>query len=418
LPPTIAALPGAVPISGENIDQMKLLTTYPLPYNNTVWDNPGSFFNFDGSLLLITHDTTVTIYDAVSGAVRMIIPVPVTLDKHKKASVSAAFVPDGKTIETIASDKSVRFWEIATGAQTRQSIVQMPDAKTGRLPDGTYVTLGDKGLINGRGQTIIPLTVHHDVMGNAYSYQTALPNIDWSALVVYGEGSVQLELWDTVSAILRANLRAHTTSIVDATFSGNGRILASLDSTGIVIIWDVLTGSALQTLKLPKPPAQLMSPYSYSMLLNRDGSAFIFIDENGTIHLVNVATGNEQATLPTSGTLSGQPRLLMSPDGSTLVLVSDSFATLYGVPTDMRPVFAAVQVTIKPISINVREKPSFASPIIAHAKGGLTIASGRDNSGQFIYLEAYGGWVNAGSVYIDSGAFDLNQLPIRDQSHD
>jgi hypothetical protein len=93
-------------------------------------------------------------------------------------------------------------------------------------------------------------------------------------------------------------------------------------------------------------------------------------------------------------------------------VIASSFVLLYGVPTEGRPVNAALPGRIRPSSINVREQPSFDAAVIAHAPKGNVIVSGRDAAGDFIYLEDYGGWVNADPTYVDLGPFDLSQLPV------
>lgn len=460
VPPAAPLLAGAAPIAPDTLDRMNLLTSYaadftPDTFGSAIYGD--ALFSPDGSMVVTAQATTLTIRDTLTWAVRTTFKVPLPSWASPGGTVmSAAFSPDGATLTTITYDSVVRFWDTIRGEQTggftlnnqysqyvSARIQYSPDGKfllltfdfdpvivvwdittgvqvstlwnaafggrnePGFLPNGKFAILTSSGL-TASDYVMIPFTITPPDTGyDAMQRTTFSP--DWGTLVLPDADMLNLDLWDTSTGQQRTSLRAHTAAVVEVVFSGDGHTLASRDSDNTVYVWDVFIGAQKAKLQLPAGDIPAMT-------LNRDGSVLIVSDDSGTLHLWDTQTGIECATLPALPFMDQyRPyELIMSPDGSTLAVVNDQYVTLYGIPTDGRPVYAAVPVRIKPSSINIREQPSLDSPIIAQAKEGYTLASGRDASGQFVYLDAYGGWANADSTYIDPGAFDLSQLPVRE----
>jgi WD40 repeat protein len=57
-----------------------------------------------------SHDSTVRLWDAVTGAALQ------TLEGHSRTVTSVAFSPDGKQVVSGSGDKTVRLWDAVTGA--------------------------------------------------------------------------------------------------------------------------------------------------------------------------------------------------------------------------------------------------------------------------------------------------------------
>ncbi len=98
-------------------------------------------FSADGEQLAITWGKTVEIHTAKGK--------PVLLKGHTLFVRAIGFTPDGRTVMTASSDGTVRFWDAATGAETR-----MFDWGIGRVysaafsPDGlTCAAGGEKGQV-------------------------------------------------------------------------------------------------------------------------------------------------------------------------------------------------------------------------------------------------------------------------------
>src|SRR5262249_4295731 len=58
-----------------------------------------------------------------------------------------------------------------------------------------------------------------------------------------------LKLWEVASSKERVTLRGHSGSITKATFSPDGKLLASASHDGTVRLWEVATGKELASLR-------------------------------------------------------------------------------------------------------------------------------------------------------------------------
>ena len=109
-----------------------------------------------------------------------------------------AFSPDGQTIASTSSDKSVMLWDTATG-QHRGTL----KGHTARVDSVAFSPDGRRLVSSGDDQTI--------------------------------------RLWDVASRQDLLRLRGHPGLVRSVAFSGDGRQIASASDDGTVIIWEAST---------------------------------------------------------------------------------------------------------------------------------------------------------------------------------
>ncbi len=196
--------------------------------------------------------------------------------RDDKIISEGVFLPDGKTLVTTGDGLSICFWDTATGKQVRRVPVKNP---------------GTNGLarFSADGKTLV-----------RGGFDGIIRFVDTAT------GAEQKTLTPTQRVYIRA-----------LEVSRDGKTLVTIHQ-GTIIVWDVEGGKPLHEFKglqnAPLPPGGLIT-------LLPDGKQFIMPHADGSLHLVEVASGKEIRALEMPPAAPGMPRtltvqrLVVSPDG-------------------------------------------------------------------------------------------------------
>jgi RNA polymerase sigma factor (sigma-70 family) len=271
---------------------------------------------------------------------------------------SLAFAPDGRTLISGSHDKTVRFWDVATGKELRRfdepdmvmAVALSPDGKTlattsFHSPD-TKWTIFLRDAATGReqrhfqaevpvfhlafspdGKTLVALAPHNggqptstihlcDVATGKLRQITGQPPFMYSAAFTPDSktlvtGSDQgVVLWDVARALPRAQLGGRHALTSGLTFSSDGKLLAIV-SHGTVRLWDVAAG------KERPAPAEGHQGGVHALAFLRDGKTLASVGRDMTLRLWEAATGRPGRLyrLPAGTADSGD---WFAADGSTL----------------------------------------------------------------------------------------------------
>lgn len=237
-------------------------------------------FSQDGQTLAGGYDNgSVALWNTASGA------LIAALKGHTGMVVSATFSPDGKTLATGSDDKTVKLWDTATGRVLNTLNVRVSDIRAIAFSaDGKTIATGADNE-----------TVDSWDVATGAALPTALigPNAGLSPLselVISGGLAYSSQQIAGPGALPGLAAGSHIDSLA---FRPDGKMIASGDAVGNVILWAADSGKLLATLSgnPGSNPAVAVSP---------DGNIAAATSSDNTVKLWDLRQGNLIKTLPAS----------------------------------------------------------------------------------------------------------------------
>jgi len=234
----------------------------------------GIVFNKTGDKLAWGRKTQVYIWNLSNGNLERIITA------HKSNVNEVAFSPDGQTLVS-CSDDELTVWSLQTGQAvhdlTKTSIQTVDGFQSVQFsPNGKLLAVG--GSIGG-GDDQAAITI-------------------WNTSTWRPVRTIAAPAPKTVIGSVRNSLKAHaadppggpTTEVHSLAFSPDGRLLASGDEDGNVIVWSALTGRKIKLLNEHDSAVN-------SVAFNHTGRQIVSGSFDQTVKIWDVATGRSIRTL-------------------------------------------------------------------------------------------------------------------------
>jgi WD40 repeat protein/transcriptional regulator with XRE-family HTH domain len=136
-------------------------------------------------------------------------------------------------------------------------------------------------------------------------------------------------LWDLAAGRMITSINTYGTDVVEVALSADGRILATVDPSGLVRLWKVATGRQIGR----AIPVGTLSGLTFSP----DGSLLAMAGGDGTVLLWDVATRQQIGLSMDASTARGVNAVAFTPDGSLLATAGgDGTVRLWDVATQQQ----------------------------------------------------------------------------------
>jgi WD40 repeat protein len=263
-------------------------------------------FSPDGKTLVTGgEDDTAKLWDVNRGRESGAI------GKHLSEVSSIVFSPDGKQM-AIASNFSLKIWDVATG-QTLRSFSQILSIRcVAYSPDGKMIAAGHMGP-----DTIVLRNIDNDQKLTLEGHKDGILSVAFSPdgkTLASGSRDWTVKLWDVATGREIAALRGHTRGVKAVVFIDNGSKLITGSDDGTVKLWDLGAGREIASLNAHERGV-------YSIAFSFDKKTLATGSDDRTIKLWDIRTLQELGALHGH---SGPVRsIAFSPDGRRLVSGGD-----------------------------------------------------------------------------------------------
>jgi WD40 repeat protein len=291
---------------------------------NSVTISPDSQTVITGSA-----DKTIKVWDLATGAILR------TLTGHDSFVNAIALSPDGQFLISGSADKTIKVWQINTG--------QLIRTLTGHTNFVDTLVLSDDGetlVSTGADRTIRIWDWQRDTppqtLTGHQGFINALALSSDGRTLVSGSADHTLKVWDLATGKLRHTLAGHTGFINCLVVSPDGQWLASGGADYTIRLWDVNTGQVLNVLNGHQG-------FVNDLAVSPDGRWLVSASADHTVQVWDMTDGTLRHTL--TGHRSFVNRVKISQDGQWIVSASadqtirlwnlktgDAIATLTGYP--------------------------------------------------------------------------------------
>ncbi len=256
--------------------------------------------------------------------------------RHERAHL--AFSADGKTLISAGRDAAVRFWDMATGRQLRQTRIQLPKPSpwrggstiVGLSPDGKVVAAFDGESFHLYDATTGEKLRRLPTAGFDHKSLTFSAAGKRLAALIISENNVAIRLWELSTGKERFHLLEKPNQVLSCILSPDSKLLAFHTADEMVHLLDTTTGRELAKAR-GKGECFAFSPNGklLAAAANDNGKATVTLWETGRLE----KRATFQTSVPIGHWAIEAPCLTFSPDGELLVLGGLEALVIWDVPT-------------------------------------------------------------------------------------
>ena len=272
---------------------------------------PSIQFGADSRSVMIGSFVGSKIYDGETGAERANIPE----SKLEYFGDPISFTPDNKSV-ALTSNKDLSLWDIKTQKRVRTfASFDMADWQT--MPQALAIDRAGKILAGGdRGGTTQAwdLNTGSQLWKITSQIGTTIQQVAISnngKMIAAAQAVADVAVRDLSTGNLISELKTGEApyGMEHIAFSPDSRLLAGIEFTGLIRIWEVESGRVIQAFASGLKPAKFLK---YSVAFSPDGKLLFANSGRSNVDVWNVADGRKIATLLTFG---AKDWAVVTPDG-------------------------------------------------------------------------------------------------------
>ena len=292
-------------------------------------------FSHDGKWVLSgTMDGTFCIHDTTTGAPVLAAPVKNQhLNIPRDLYRCCAFSPDSSWVVSVVTEdielddcftqlstQLLKLWDSLSGAQIQNPILvshaSIPIQDLVVSPNGALIACCSKTTIYAfhvlSGQKVFSSKQYPE-----YGFIRLLAFCPDSTQIISGSYNGQIFCWDSTTGVkLLGPLSGHQGVVLDIAF--NGKQILSMDNSGNVRIWDILSGENILSIFLHG-----MQKHSYpapgKVAFSPDGQQLAVCTGKGHIGVWDPFLGTETQVITSAKSWNSWTALAWSPNGKTIV---------------------------------------------------------------------------------------------------
>lgn len=196
----------------------------------------GAAFSADGGLLAsVASDTTVRLWDLQD--IHNQVGHLGDLQGHSDSIDAVAFHPAGDTLATCSADHTIRLWNLATGQQ--KAVLKGHEGEVSTIAYG----LGGNVVISGSWDTSVRMwdaggETHGTVIGYHDDWVRQVATNPPGTMIASASKDMSVRLWDAHSGEAYATINAHIGGADCVAFSPDGALIATGGRDNVVRLWD------------------------------------------------------------------------------------------------------------------------------------------------------------------------------------
>lgn len=257
-------------------------------------------------------DRTVRLWDARNGE-----PIGKPLKGHNDAVTTVVFSPNGRKLATGSRDGTIRLWDAKSGEPLGKSLKASVDwvRSAAFSPDGrTIASAGDDETVRLWDAESLA-AIGTPLKGHRRRVTSVAFSPDGRTIASAGDDKM-VRLWDAKSgAVIGTPFRSHEGGVDSVVFSPDGRTIASTADNKTVLLWDSRSGKPIGK------PLKGHLDSVFSVAFSPDGAMLASASNDKTVRLWDTMSG-EPIGKPFNGHESSVTSVTFSPDARTIASAS------------------------------------------------------------------------------------------------